>query len=138
MLLVPAMIPEWCFLQEVLMWVAVHRLPRHDHTDDGHDVREQEQCEFNGSLIDWLWEEETAELRLTKDPRLEDYDRWEEDYGVARQSISGADAMQQWQQARDERLAGEFKKWKGSFDSAVELHQVRIFVELKKARISAV
>jgi hypothetical protein len=63
-------IPEWCFLQEVLYWVAFQRLPIAYYKSDARDIRETAEVgEFAvGVHDDFFTEEETVRAGIPTDP----------------------------------------------------------------------
>ena len=69
----PVELPEKCFLQEVLYWVAFQRLPIADRNSDGNELRETADIveEYDIQMPNrFLQDDECARANIPSDPRL--------------------------------------------------------------------
>jgi hypothetical protein len=148
MFLQPVDIPERCFLQEVLFWVAFQRLPVASYTIDGKEFRDSD--EVGGYAVelpegDWLDDDECARAKIPPDPRfaqlmgqtttlsVEYYDKF-----LAGNDLDDAMRTRLEGERRD---AVEFQRayeaWEPHYAQAIEYPASRIFVVLKSGRLRA-
>lgn len=146
----PVAIPERCFLQEVLHWVAFQRLPITQYDADGvelHDSTEifEENSIFPEHLDEFYSEEECERAGIPPDPRFQAVlaDEWllapsEYKKFLAHSGLSEADRAKftlEHQQAVE--FQAKCKAWKTLFDQSIEYPVSRIFVGLKEGSLSA-
>lgn len=141
-------LPERCFLQEVLLWVAFQRLPIARYTVGGKELRETNEVgDFVIEVIDSvLSEDETQRARIPTDPgwtvMLEDkailkvssYDEF-----LSRNDYLDDDLRKQIEAEREDARAHEreCEAWQPHFQRAIEYSASRIFVALKDGSLRA-
>jgi hypothetical protein len=143
----PVALPDRCFLQEVLYWVAFERLPIASYTVDGKELRET--GEVGGYAVDFidtdLSEDETARAGIPPDP---DWMAWIEDritLPVARYNdfLAGSDldddVRKKFEVERECAIAHEkaCESWSPHYERAIEFPASRIFVALRGGSLRA-
>jgi hypothetical protein len=145
----PVWTPTRCFLNEVLLWVAVQRLPVMEPVKD-KDIRDTfEVGRFDGHEIDYgglpLSAEEAQRLGLPPDPRwsalLEDrylsppafYDNL---LAVGAKSTTGRKSLKSEREAAI-KFAAACKAWDVEYGKKIQYHTARIFVALKDTSLPA-
>jgi hypothetical protein len=138
-------VPEICFLQEVLYWVAFRRLPVALYDLDGNEIRNGTDIGGYavelGDIGDWLEDEECASANIPPDPRytaaiegktdlsVEDYDEL-----LAGMEINNP----RWGRLNKERNeAVALESWLLQYQDAIEYPASKIFVALKDGRLKA-
>src|ERR1044071_7260125 len=142
----PVDVPERCFLQEVLFWVAFQRLPTVTWIDEGEDVRDTDEIggfrvEITDSVLD---EDETAKFGIPTDPRwisrvegspsglpVSFYDDF-----LARDGVDEG-TRREFERARDDAIAFEQqeKSWWPQYQRAIEYPASKIFVALRSGSL---
>jgi hypothetical protein len=144
----PVELPERCFLQEVLFWVAFQRLPIANFTLDGVEFRASD--EIGGYAVElpdtiYLDDDECARAKIPPDPHfaqligertslsVEHYDKF-----LARNDLGEATRAELEAERND---AVEFEKactaWEPYYATAIEYPASRIFVALKSGLLRA-
>jgi hypothetical protein len=140
----PVALPERCFLEEVLYWVAFERLPVVAYEVYGKEIRESDELEYEPDIVEReLTETESERAGIPSDPRwraiMEEkthlpsahYDRFLADPDL------DPGLRKLWISEREESVAyeQECEAWQPHFEEAVEFPQSRIFVALKEGRL---
>jgi hypothetical protein len=142
----PVEVPERCFLQEALLWLAFQRLPVAFYNDENKEIRSA--SEYDGPAIETpsgtLTDEECKRAGIPPDPhfhylvdespsRLQTYNDLEAQFGhdEARRRIK--EAMDK-EQADHERA---YMEWQPRYDRATEYAASQIFVALRDGRLRA-
>jgi hypothetical protein len=145
----PVELPEKCFLQEVLYWVAFQRLPIADRDSDGNELRETADIveEYDIKMPDrFLQDDECARANIPSDPRLaalisyrpminvETFDRLmlsgsEYDYETRKRIESQRQEVIQFQT--------EYEEFKLKYEAAIEYPASQILIALKKGELKA-
>jgi hypothetical protein len=142
----PVEVPERCYLEEVLMWVAFQRLPTAWYTLDGKEIRESDDIDgYQTGIGTALSEDETSRAGIPIDPDLTwDLNNWPkmplahcEEY-LARNDLEDDDrrAAEEW---RDYAVKYEQERaaWQPLYDRAIEYPASRIFIALREGRLRA-
>lgn len=142
----PVELSERCFLEEVLYWVAFERLPIAVYWDDGKEIRESDEIDYEPEIVDRvLTETETERAGMPPDPRwratIEEkthlpsahYDRYLADPDL------DPDLRKSWTLERERSVAyeQECEAWQAHFEEAIEFPRSKIFVALKEGRLPA-
>ena len=123
-------LPEKCLLNEVLLWVAVHRIPvAMTSPEEGKEVRDAEEDMFayggyTGDLSEWgayLEDRECTAVSLPSDPRM---------VALLKGGISLPGGG-------DEQLDREMQEWRPQYEAAIEYPASRIFIALKEGKLAA-
>jgi hypothetical protein len=143
----PVEVPDQCFLQEALFWVAFQRLPAAVYTLEGQDFRTS--TEVGGYEIDFvdhtLSNAETDRLGIPIDPRWPVHP--DEQVTLPIEFFDECLASGDLDPVRRERLqekrknAEEYQRdcnaWRIHYDRAIEYSASRIFVALKSGALQA-
>jgi hypothetical protein len=143
----PVALPDRCFLQEVLLWVAFQRLPLAEYTHDGEDFRSSR--EIGGYAVDFVdsffSHDETERAGLPIDPRWPVHPSEGVTLPVARydELLSkydlDPDTRKRLEAERED--AREYQKeseaWLLHYERAIEYPASQIFVALKSGRLKA-
>lgn len=143
-------IPERCFLQEVLLWVAVQRLPLTQYDSEGVEFHDSAEI-FDTSTIspeqfaDYLSDEECTRLGIPPDPKLNAMlsGTWElppskyDEYLRDRKLDKELRAKFETDKKRAEKFESECRAWKRAYEQSVEYPTSRIFVLLKEGSLNA-
>jgi hypothetical protein len=143
----PVSLPERCFLQEVLYWVAFQRLPVTQYTLDGKEIRETEEIgDYATSfLAGYVFEEETQAAKIPPDPSwiaaLEDRSTLPStSYDEQLSEDNLTPEFRAWLQGEREKavaLEREMDKWTPMYEGALEYPSSIIFVALREGRLKA-
>ena len=141
-------LPERCFLEEALYWVAFLRLPVAYYTDDGSEIRQTEEVGgYAIALTDGsLTRDETSRLGIPVDP---DWIAWTQegrslvpvafyDDLLAKHDVD-AGARNKIGREREEAIESERKRkeWAQHYTRALEYPSSRIFVALRDGSLPA-
>lgn len=141
-------LPENCFLQEVLFWMAFQRLPVAMFDDRGTEIRASD--DFDGHEVDphfgdFIDEDECIRAGLPIDPRYTAFLQEEVtpsldlcDRLLARPDLEDS-VRADVESKKCQALAFErsFQEWEKKFSTAMEYHTSRIFVALREGRLDA-
>jgi hypothetical protein len=142
----PVNLPERCYLEEVLMWVAFQRLPVAFYSLDGKDVRESDEMEYEPAVAEsQLTEDETRRAGIPPDPNwvallegnhllsVAHYDKY-----LAESNLD-AELREKWTAEREASRIFENKceAWRPLYEQAIEYPTSRIFIALKEGRLTA-
>jgi hypothetical protein len=142
-------LPERCFLQEVLFWVAFQRLPlAHYYTNnDGQEFRTSNEVgEYAIDFVDeYLSDDETARAGIPRDPRwplhadetvtlpVATYDEV-----LANPGIHPEDRAQlEYEREQAQEYQRDVEAWRLHYNRAVEYPASQIFVALKSGTLRA-
>ncbi|HWX32812.1 MAG TPA: hypothetical protein VNZ53_35950 [Steroidobacteraceae bacterium] len=143
----PVELPEKCFLQEVLYWVAFQRLPIAIDSD-GKEFRETEDVgDYDIQMPDrYLQADECARANIPPDPRLAALisNRTMTDLkSFDRLMLSGRDYDDETRKVIESQrqevvqFQKEYEEWKVKYAGAIEVPAVQIFLALKKGELQA-
>jgi hypothetical protein len=143
-------VPERCFLQEVLLWVAFQRLPTTAYDSDGIEVHESKEVfdsapDYPDIGDEFLSDEECSRGGIPSDPYLkailEGKSTSEPAFYEKLLKTLDADDPQRGQLERDKERAilfeAEGKAWRSQYEQAVEYPASRIFVALRSGSLTA-
>jgi hypothetical protein len=142
----PVELPERCYLEEVLYWVAFQRLPIAGYLYDGKEIRQNDEMGYAPEIVDAeLSEDETQRAGIPPDPNwralMDDtttlssahYDKF-----LAKDDLDPG-LREIWTVEREAALAfeKECSLWQPHYERAIEYPCSRIFVALKEGRLAA-
>jgi hypothetical protein len=144
-------LPEWCFLYEVLYWVAFQRLPVASYTLDAEEFRLSDEVEdYEAEITDsphLISEDETKFAGIPRDPKWVD---WIEERSLlpaseyekvlAGRVLEGDEVFKrEMMEARDAalQLEKQCREWEPHYRRAIEYPASRIFVALKGGQLKA-
>jgi hypothetical protein len=141
----PVTVPQRCFLHEVLLWVAVQRLPVALYVDD-KEMRDTD--DIGGYAIEigesWLFEEETQRMGIPPDPQLVAIlaDQYFSSPSIYEKLLTydlDDDARSELEATRDAAIEHEkaCRVWDGFYQRAIEYPKSRIFVALRSGQLRA-
>jgi len=140
-------LPNRCFLQEVLFWVAFQRLPIAQYTRDGKDLRETTEIgEYAVDYVDnYLSDEEARRVGIPIDPRWplhpdekvtlpgEHFDKllakFELDPEIRADIEAGREGAVEYQR--------DVETWRPYYKRAIEYPASRIFIALRSGELRA-
>jgi hypothetical protein len=140
-------LPNRCFLQEVLFWVAFQRLPIAQYTRDGKDLRETTEIgEYAVDYVDnYLSDEEARRVGIPIDPRwplhpdekvtlpVEHFDKllakFELDPEIRADIEAGREGAVEYQR--------DVETWRPYYKRAIEYPASRIFIALRSGELRA-
>jgi len=145
----PVLIPERCYLFEVLLWVAFQRLPIAYAHPEGGDIRDSEELRHDGYAIrvidEYIFDEECERIGIPPDPlwraSVEDTTTLSvKHYDDLLKNRDLTKALRRTLKTeRDEavRLEADLKKWKSQYQRVIEYPASRIFVALRDGTLTA-
>jgi hypothetical protein len=134
----PVTVPERCFLHEVLLWVAVQRLPVASYVGD-KEVRDTD--DIGGYAIEisdsWLFEDETERIGIPPDPSLGEYVGSAAMYEKLLTYDLDEHDRSELEAQRDAAIEHEkaCRVWDGLYQRAMEYPTSRIFVALRNGQL---
>ena len=142
----PVELPDRCYLEEVLYWVAFQRLPIIDaYTNDGQDIRQWDEMDFAPGIVEpALTEDETRRAGIPPDPNwraiLEETTllspAWYDDF--LSQHDLDPDVRSRLSVEREAAVAFEKERqlWQPHYERAIEYPSSRVFIALREGRLS--
>lgn len=142
----PAALAEWCFVSELLYWIALRRLPLAIDDLDGGEFRFSRECELHASsAIDFPVSDSECELAgLSPNPRYRAFieervaidakhlKRMEE-FIETLSGLDREDLVSQRQNALVE--VREIEEWDREFGQYLEYYKSKLFLDLRDGRI---
>ena len=144
----PVELPEKCFLQEVLYWVAFQRLPIAIDSD-GEEFRETVDIveEYDIKMPDrFLQDDECARANIPSDPRLAalisnrtmiDVKSFDRLMLSGREYDDETRKVIESQRQEVVQFQKEYEEWKLKYEVAIEYPASEIFIALKKGELRA-
>ena len=142
----PVELPERCYLEEVLYWIAFQRLPVAGYNYDGQEIRQSEEMGYAPGIVETeLAEEETKRAGIPPDPHwralLDDRTllspAWYDDF-LAKYDL---DPEHRTKLVAEREAAVAFEKecqlWRPHYERAIEYPASRIFIALREGRLAA-
>ena len=146
--LIPTPVASYCYLFEALLWIAFQRFPLFVETEDGGDIR-TDNNEFEGTepriVIEPISDDECRSAGLPLNPeyavyiageyhsRPEDIERL-----LALHLDAKGKAELKSQLIASKKHHERCKAWDEQFDQFVDLHRSRLFVALREGKILSV
>jgi hypothetical protein len=143
----PVALPERCYLEEVLYWVAFQRLPVAGYYN-GEEIRESDEMGYAPGIVDTeLAEAETQRAGIPPDPhwlaildgRTSLSPAWYDDF-LAKYDLD-LDPEHRARLIAEREAAVAFEKecqlWRPHFERAIEYPSSRIYVALRERRLVA-
>jgi hypothetical protein len=144
-------VPERCFLQEVLLWVAFQRLPISYYDSDGIEIRQSTEVYDSASDYpdigeQYFSDEECRRAGILPDPSLRALIEGETtmepaQYDKLLNTLDAGSSPEREELEQGKQNAIQFearrKAWKSQYEQAVEYPASRIFVALKNGSLTA-